>query len=116
MTSTKVVGAGVQGGRLLAMHSSTLLHPCSAAALQVRFPWKTLNCTLGGAGTRERYKGTEHGLDNLVEKSKLDIVCFRLVGVLCRVGRPYHIARVPGRFRRLTLRSFGVAGIRSTQL
>lgn len=29
------------------------------------------------AGTRERYKGTEHGLDNLVEKSKLEIVCFR---------------------------------------
>lgn len=30
-------------------------------------------------GTRERYKGTEHGIDNLVEKSKLEIVCFRRV-------------------------------------
>jgi nitrogen regulatory protein PII len=56
MTSTKVVGAGVQGG------------------------------------TRERYKGTEHGLDNLVEKSKLDIVCFRdqvdtVVKIICSAAR-----------------------------
>ena len=54
-----------------------------------------MNCTLGGAGTRERYKGTEHGLDNLVEKSKLDIVCFRLVEVLCRADRPSVVSPIP---------------------
>ena len=29
------------------------------------------------AGTRERYGGQEHGVGNLVEKTKLEVVCFR---------------------------------------
>ena len=40
------------------------------------------------AGTRERYKGTEHGLANLVEKSKLEVVCFRLVELQTVVRSP----------------------------
>ena len=29
------------------------------------------------AGTRERYGGKEHGVENLVAKTKLEVVCFR---------------------------------------
>lgn len=31
------------------------------------------------AGTRERYQGSEHGVENMVEKTKLEVVCFRCV-------------------------------------
>ncbi|KAK9842073.1 hypothetical protein WJX81_007222 [Elliptochloris bilobata] len=46
--------------------------------------------TVKGAGVqggkKERYSGTEHGSDNLVEKARLDIVVFRTqVNTVCRI-------------------------------
>jgi len=43
-------------------------------------------------GTRERYGGTEHGVENLIEKTKLEVVCFRgqvntVTRIICDAAR-----------------------------
>jgi len=43
-------------------------------------------------GTRERYGGTEHGIENLIEKTKLEVVCFRsqvntVTRIICDAAR-----------------------------
>ena len=52
-----------------------LLAQCQASSR----PYLTC-CGLGlpaDTGKKERYSGTEHGSENLVEKARLDIVVFR---------------------------------------
>lgn len=76
MTQTNVLGAGVQGGESFDCCMGVLLSRCIATVVNL-VVWTLHGICTGAAGTRERYKGTEHGLDNLVEKAKLDVVCFR---------------------------------------
>lgn len=70
---------------------SDVVHELTAAGILGMTQTNVLGAGVQG-GTRERYKGTEHGLDNLVEKSKLEIVCFRtqvdtVVQIVCGAAR-----------------------------
>lgn len=54
----------------------TVVHELSAAGILGMTTQDVRGAGVQG-GTRERDKGTEHGLSNLVEKSKLEIVCYK---------------------------------------
>ena len=68
--------------QIAALEQLMLLSTCVTGAHHVSPAPAVDGCRADGyltscTGTRERYGGKEHGVENLVAKTKLEVVCFR---------------------------------------